>query len=85
MLPDQGQGGGQAIEDGVALGELFTKNTRPEQVPDILNIYQAVRYDRATTVQRLSKDAAAAAPGVPKLNRKINLIISPLKAYDTNT
>lgn len=67
MSPDQGQGGGQAIEDGTALGELFTKNTRVEHVPALLDLYQKVRYDRAMTVLQLSRDAAV---GMSNYDRK---------------
>lgn len=67
MSLDQGQGGGQAIEDGTALGELFTKNTRVEHVPALLDLYQKVRYERAMTVLQLSRDAAV---GMSNYNRK---------------
>ncbi|OBT64247.1 hypothetical protein VE03_06885 [Pseudogymnoascus sp. 23342-1-I1] len=59
MLPHQGQGGGQAIEDSGALGELFTPVTTSSQVSNILNLYQQVRYSRASTVTRLSSNAAS--------------------------
>lgn len=58
MSPDQGQGGGQAIEDGTTLGVLFAKDTRVEHVPALLDLYQKIRYDRAMTVLQLSRDAA---------------------------
>ncbi|CAK7215939.1 hypothetical protein SBRCBS47491_002661 [Sporothrix bragantina] len=58
MLPHQGQGGGQAIEDGVALGVLFEGNVAADNVPALLDLYQQVRYARATAVQTLSREAA---------------------------
>ncbi|KAI0528082.1 hypothetical protein F5B22DRAFT_583524 [Xylaria bambusicola] len=50
MLPHQGQGGAQAIEDAAALGALFGADTAPEQVSDLLNIYNQVRYDHAVSI-----------------------------------
>ncbi|KAL1900678.1 hypothetical protein Sste5346_002403 [Sporothrix stenoceras] len=58
MLPHQGQGGGQAIEDGVALGVLFEGAVASDDVPVLLDLYNQVRYQRATTVERLSREAA---------------------------
>ncbi|KAI1427037.1 hypothetical protein F5Y12DRAFT_783598 [Xylaria sp. FL1777] len=50
MLPHQGQGGAQAIEDAATLGALFAADTPPEQVSDLLNIYNEVRYDHTVTI-----------------------------------
>ncbi|KAL5337705.1 FAD/NAD(P)-binding domain-containing protein [Aspergillus crustosus] len=54
-LPHQGQGGAQSFEDGAALGALFTQDTTPEQVPQRLELYNQVRYERAITVLFMSK------------------------------
>ncbi|PYI12992.1 FAD/NAD(P)-binding domain-containing protein [Aspergillus japonicus CBS 114.51] len=54
-LPHQGQGGAQSFEDGAALGAVFTSCTTPEQVPQRLELYNRVRYNRAITVQFMSK------------------------------
>ncbi|KAF9883696.1 hypothetical protein FE257_003034 [Aspergillus nanangensis] len=54
-LPHQGQGGAQALEDGVALGALFPQETTPEQVSKRLSIYNKTRYDHAITVMIVSK------------------------------
>lgn len=51
---DQGQGGSQAFEDGAALGTLFTSDVTPEQVPERLEMYNQVRYERAVTVMIMS-------------------------------
>ncbi|KAJ5833644.1 hypothetical protein N7474_001955 [Penicillium riverlandense] len=54
-LPHQGQGSAQAFEDGAALGGVFPADTRPDQVPHRLSLYNKVRYDRAVTVMMMSK------------------------------
>ncbi|KAI0552947.1 hypothetical protein F4679DRAFT_30565 [Xylaria curta] len=50
MLPHQGQGGAQAIEDAAALGALFAADTAPEQVSELLKIYNEARYRHAVTI-----------------------------------
>ncbi|KAI0118794.1 hypothetical protein GGR51DRAFT_545336 [Nemania sp. FL0031] len=50
MLPHQGQGGAQAIEDAAALGALFAADTAPEQVSGLLEIYNEVRYNHTITI-----------------------------------
>jgi len=59
MLPYQAQGGGQAIEDGVALGELFKYGTTPSQVPAVLRLFQQVRHPRGSKIAWLSATQAA--------------------------
>lgn len=54
---DQAQGGGQAIEDGVSMGVLFSGDVTVDSVPSILRLYQQVRHERSSTMQRLSKEA----------------------------
>lgn len=49
MLPHQGQGGAQALEDAAALGAVFAKATEPEQVEELLGIYNKVRYEHTVT------------------------------------
>lgn len=58
FLPHQGQGGAQAIEDGVTLGVLLPLGTTPSQIPDRLKLYVEARYDRATLVQQFSRQMA---------------------------
>ncbi|KAI1194813.1 hypothetical protein F5X97DRAFT_327175 [Nemania serpens] len=55
MLPHHGQGSAQALEDAAALGALFSANTAPEEVSDLLKIYNEVRYGHAVTVSFLSR------------------------------
>ncbi|KAI8649947.1 FAD-binding-3 domain-containing protein [Fusarium sp. Ph1] len=55
MLPHQGQGGAQSLEDGAALGALFPANTTVDQIPQRLELYNKVRYGRAVTVMLMSR------------------------------
>ncbi|KAI1154212.1 hypothetical protein F4825DRAFT_460549 [Nemania diffusa] len=62
MLPHQGQGGAQALEDAAALGAVFTGDTTPEQVPELLDIYNKARYDHTVTIcitSRVSQERRA--------------------------
>ncbi|KAL5042050.1 hypothetical protein BDW71DRAFT_200905 [Aspergillus fruticulosus] len=54
-LPHQGQGGAQSIEDGAALGALFTPDTTPAQVPQRLGLYDKTRYAHSVTVMMMSQ------------------------------
>jgi len=64
MLPTQGQGASQTIEDAEALGALFDSITgRPtkDEVSFILeNVFKS-RYERASLIQRFSREAAKPA------------------------
>jgi salicylate hydroxylase len=58
MLPHQGQGGAQAIEDAEALGALFEGVTGPqttEAIHAVLKDVFEVRFERASTVQAFSR------------------------------
>ncbi|KUH67482.1 hypothetical protein AU184_26395 [Mycolicibacterium novocastrense] len=55
MLPHMGQGANQAIEDAMALATLL-RICGPEDVPKALVDYQAVRLDRTTRIQQLSRE-----------------------------
>jgi salicylate hydroxylase len=57
MLPHQGQGAAQAVEDGEALGVFFEDIRGPqttEHVHAILQQIYDIRHERATTVQEYS-------------------------------
>lgn len=66
----QGQGGGQAIEDGAALGILLDQVRDQEAIEDRLQLFEQVRRNRGSALQILSntnppapqsvRDAAAA-------------------------
>ncbi|KFZ04867.1 hypothetical protein V501_08891, partial [Pseudogymnoascus sp. VKM F-4519 (FW-2642)] len=49
----QGQGGAQAIEDGLALGLLLTGAT-PETLQSRLALYEGLRLNRASAIQHFS-------------------------------
>ncbi|CAK7220654.1 hypothetical protein SBRCBS47491_004261 [Sporothrix bragantina] len=68
MLPYQGQGGGQAIEDGCILGVLFPMGTSPDNVPQILKLYNQARYKRASIIQMISSSEETSAPVVATIN-----------------
>ncbi|OXN06536.1 hypothetical protein CDV58_04188 [Aspergillus fumigatus] len=53
MLPHQGQGGAQAIEDGGALGEIFARmpdHATLDEIRDRLALFEKVRVHRASVV-----------------------------------
>ncbi|KAL1983996.1 hypothetical protein VTN96DRAFT_9681 [Rasamsonia emersonii] len=54
MLPHQGQGAGQAIEDAAALGVLFSHFTPTDSVSSRLQLFESVRRDRASAIQIFS-------------------------------
>jgi salicylate hydroxylase len=56
LIVDQGQGGGQSIEDGAALGYIFT-GAKAEEVPERLKLVEQVRKSRATVMVIFSKYA----------------------------
>jgi salicylate hydroxylase len=64
MLPTQGQGASQTVEDAEALGAFFddiTGKPSPEQIEQALRSVVASRYERATLVQQYSREAAKPA------------------------
>ncbi|KAK3991273.1 putative salicylate hydroxylase [Cladorrhinum sp. PSN332] len=54
MLPHQGQGGAQGIEDGCALGIAFQGVVSTEEIPQRLALYEKIRRNRAAAMQVLS-------------------------------
>ncbi|KDN69152.1 putative FAD dependent oxidoreductase [Colletotrichum sublineola] len=57
MLPHQGQGGAQAIEDGIALGVCFSNVTSEAEVPERLKVFEGIRRNRASAVTIFSNAA----------------------------
>ena len=55
FLPHQGQGGGQAIEDAVALAVVLEMNTSREEISERLQLYQVIRKERAEKIQYYSR------------------------------
>jgi salicylate hydroxylase len=60
MLPHQGQGGGQSVEDAEACGVFLSGFTHADadKVPERLALIQKVRMERATKVQGYSREKA---------------------------
>ncbi|OHE99699.1 FAD dependent oxidoreductase [Colletotrichum orchidophilum] len=50
MLPHQGQGGAQAIEDGVALGVCLANITAHDDIAERLEVFEQIRRNRASVV-----------------------------------
>jgi salicylate hydroxylase len=63
---DQGQGGGQAIEDGGALGALFSHVKSIEEIPVRLKLFEEVRRNRASAMQMFSNAGQDQAEKVEK-------------------
>ncbi|KAJ5233234.1 uncharacterized protein N7469_005000 [Penicillium citrinum] len=64
MLPTQGQGASQAIEDAEALGSFFRDICDPPPFEDLSQIFQNIfeaRYSRASLIQTYSREAAKPA------------------------
>ncbi|MCJ1312676.1 hypothetical protein MMC25_006352 [Agyrium rufum] len=57
MLTFQAQGGGQAIEDGAALGFLFDQLDDKTAIESRLQLFEQVRRNRASAVQTLSNSS----------------------------
>jgi len=58
MMPNLGQGGCQAMEDGFAIFERLKTATNRSQVPDMLQDYYRSRIVRASAIQGLSRIAS---------------------------
>lgn len=64
MLPTQGQGASQAVEDAEALGAFFDEFTEApsaEQVKDTLQRVFECRYERASLIQKYSRESSKPA------------------------
>lgn len=64
FLPHQGQGGAQAIEDGVALATVFPLGIRLTDVPEFLKVYEKARLERATKIQAFTRQQAKLSAGI---------------------
>lgn len=75
MLPTQGQGASQSVEDAEALGAYFAHIRGQQSVEEIESINKLVfkcRYDRATLVQTFSRQAAKPATELGNNTIKMN-------------
>ncbi|OHF04108.1 hypothetical protein CORC01_00447 [Colletotrichum orchidophilum] len=83
MLPTQGQGASQAIEDAEALGAIFAdvegKPTRLEIETRLKAVFDC-RYDRATLIQGYSRQSGK--PATDKTSSKITM--NPAEFMDYN-
>jgi salicylate hydroxylase len=60
----QGQGGGQAIEDGAALGILLDQIHDPDAIEERLQLFEQVRRNRGSALQILSNTNPPASQSV---------------------
>ncbi|KEZ39879.1 hypothetical protein SAPIO_CDS8830 [Scedosporium apiospermum] len=79
MLPHQGQGGAQGIEDGVVLGMVLVGASR-ENVAERLKLYEKIRKNRASLMQIFSN----AGQDEPELIRKDASRFMPIEKVPTN-
>jgi len=63
---DQGQGGGQAIEDGAALGALLSHIQSLDDVPKRLQLFEQVRKKRGSAMQMFSNAGQEEAEKIEK-------------------
>lgn len=55
FLPHQGQGAAVAIEDAAALAVILSLDTTTSEIADRLELYNEIRYTRATKIQSFSR------------------------------
>ena len=74
MLPTQGQGASQALEDAEALGAFFDGfDETADSVEDVLERVFRCRYDRASLIQKYSRDAAK--PATAADNKVVTMLV----------
>ncbi|KAL4981889.1 hypothetical protein BDW68DRAFT_195989 [Aspergillus falconensis] len=74
MLPTQGQGASQAIEDAEALGAFFAEQADSPSVEKISSIFEDIfrsRHNRAGVIQEYSRQAAR--PGTSKGGKTVTM------------
>jgi hypothetical protein len=74
FLPHQGQGGGQAIEDAVALAALLPLGTSRQEIPDRLQLYNECRYERAHKIQDFTRTAGKDASELAAEGKKLDMM-----------
>lgn len=78
VVTDQGQGGGQAIEDAASLAVVLPKGTPRTEIPERLKLYEKCRHERATTIQHYTRlagrDASEIAAAGEKLDSRLAAI-----------
>ncbi|KAI8294781.1 3-hydroxybenzoate 6-hydroxylase 1 [Colletotrichum sp. SAR 10_98] len=80
MLPHQGQGGAQAIEDGVALGICLSNISSSTYVPERLEMFENIRRNRASAVTIFSN---AAQDEAEKIREAASEFVQPVERIPT--
>ncbi|KAK4891432.1 hypothetical protein LTR27_009927 [Elasticomyces elasticus] len=75
FLPHQGQGGGQAIEDGVALAAVLPMGTTPADVKERLQIFEECRYERAHKIQSFTRTAGMDTAELAAKGEKLDMMV----------
>lgn len=71
FLPHQGQGAGVAMEDATALSVVMEKGLKRDEVPARLQLYEAIRYERANRIQEYSRKLGKDVQKDAKVDSKI--------------
>lgn len=58
FLPYRASGGAMAIEDAVSLAVMLPGDVEKDQVPERLKVYEKARFERATTIQELTRQSS---------------------------
>jgi salicylate hydroxylase len=82
MLPTQGQGASQSIEDAEALGAFLGVSTAKEDVQKALERVFAVRRERASLIQKYSREQAK--PATDGKSNEIKLDPGQFMKYNCN-
>ncbi|KAJ0373114.1 hypothetical protein COL26b_008733 [Colletotrichum chrysophilum] len=83
MLPTQGQGASQSVEDAEALGAIFSDvKTKPTQEEVAKQTVFECRYDRATLIQGYSRQSGK--PATDKSTNKITMNPGEFMDYNCN-
>ncbi|KAL2856825.1 hypothetical protein BJX68DRAFT_263357 [Aspergillus pseudodeflectus] len=83
MLPTQGQGASQAVEDSEALGAFFANITAAPALEEIERIFQDIfqsRQARASLIQAYSRQAAK--PGATKGGKTVTMKLDEFMAFN---
>ncbi|KAF4454189.1 hypothetical protein F53441_3189 [Fusarium austroafricanum] len=80
MLPTQGQGASQSIEDAEAISAFLAKVQSRDEVGAALERVFAARYDRASLIQKFSREQAK--PATDGVSNKINLDPAQFMRYN---
>ncbi|EGP86297.1 uncharacterized protein MYCGRDRAFT_72701 [Zymoseptoria tritici IPO323] len=74
FLPHQGQGGGQAIEDAIALATLLPLGTSRQDIPERLSLYNECRYERSHKIQDFTRTAGKDAAELAAEGKKLDMM-----------